>query len=287
MARAALRRVARPLSTASSALKLHTRLLDGPAGAAEPPLLLLHGLFGQGGNFQSVGRKLAAAGRSVVLADLRNHGASPWDADASLSAMADDVAALISSLGAPAVSLCGHSLGGKVAMLVALRRPELVARLCVVDIAPVAYEMGGNRAILDALLALPDEALASRAAADAALAAAAAAPQAEALGNQFIRQFLLQNLVPDERRWRLNLRALRDGYDGLRGFPDAGAPAAGLPTLFIGGERDGMLGEEHRDACVAHFPDARLEMLPVGHFVHSEAPGPFVELVDGFCNDMK
>ena len=168
-------------------------------------------------------------------------------------------------------------------MLVALRRPELVARLCVVDIAPVAYEMGGNRAILDALLALPDEALASRAAADAALAAAAAAPQAEALGNQFIRQFLLQNLMPDERRWRLNLRALRDGYDGLRGFPDAGAPAAGLPTLFIGGERDGMLGEEHRDACVAHFPDARLEMLPVGHFVHSEAPGPFFELVDGFC----
>ena len=220
---------------------------------------------------------------AVLLADLRNHGASPWDADASLSAMADDVAALISSLGAPAVSLCGHSLGGKVAMLVALRRPELVARLCVVDIAPVAYEMGGNRAILDALLALPDEALASRAAADAALAAAAAAPQAEALGNQFIRQFLLQNLVPDERRWRLNLRALRDGYDALRGFPDAGAPAAGLPTLFIGGERDGMLGEEHRDACVAHFPDARLEMLPVGHFVHSEAPGPFVELVDGFC----
>ena len=277
-----LRRLARPLSTASSALKLHTRLLDGPAGAAEPPLLVLHGLFGQGGNFQSVGRKLAA-GRSVVLADLRNHGASPWDADASLSAMADDVAALISSLGAPAVSLCGHSLGGKVAMLVALRRPELVARLCVVDIAPVAYEMGGNRAILDALLALPDEALASRAAADAALAAAAAAPQAEALGNQFIRQFLLQNLVPDERRWRLNLRALRDGYDALRGFPDAGAPAAGLPTLFIGGERDGMLGEEHRAACVAHFPDARLEMLPVGHFVHSEAPGPFVELVDGFC----
>ena len=281
-ARLSLRRLARPLSTASSALKLHTRMLDGPAGAAEPPLLVLHGLFGQGGNFQSVGRKLAA-GRSVVLADLRNHGASPWDADASLSAMADDVAALISSLGAPAVSLCGHSLGGKVAMLVALRRPELVARLCVVDIAPVAYEMGGNRAILDALLALPDAALASRAAADAALAAAAAAPQAEALGNQFIRQFLLQNLVPDERRWRLNLRALRDGYDALRGFPDAGAPAAGLPTLFIGGERDGMLGEEHRDACVAHFPDARLEMLPVGHFVHSEAPGPFVELVDDFC----
>ena len=284
MARVALRRLARPLSTASSALKLHTRMLDSPAGAAEPPLLLLHGLFGQGGNFQSVGRKLAAAGRSVVLADLRNHGASPWDADASLSAMADDVAALISSLDAPAVSLCGHSLGGKVAMLVALRRPELVSRLCVVDIAPVAYEMGGNRAILDALLALPDEALASRAAADAALAAAAAAPQAEALGNQFIRQFLLQNLVPDERRWRLNLRALRDGYDGLRDFPDAGeSPAAGLPTLFIGGERDGMLGEEHRAACVAHFPDARLEMLPVGHFVHSEAPGPFVELVDDFC----
>ena len=276
---------ARRLSTAT-AVQLHHKLYPGPDQPAEPPLVLLHGLFGFGSNFQSVARKLAG-GREVVLADLRNHGSSPWADDVSLVAMAEDVAALIGSLEAPEVALCGHSLGGKVAMLVALQRPELVSRLCVVDIAPVEYEMGANLRVIEALLEVPDEALASRKEADAALAAAA--PRAEALGSQFVRQFLLQNLVPEQRSWRLNLRALLAGYPALRGFPAAeGATAPALPTLFVGGKKPGaMLGAEHLEACRAFFPAARLEMVDTGHFVHAEAPGPFVEIVDGWCRGVE
>ena len=245
----------------------------------------MHGLFGFGSNFQSVGRKLSAR-RDVLLADLRNHGSSPWHDDASLMAMADDVEALLEGLGT-SVALCGHSLGGKVAMLTALRRPDLVSRLCVVDIAPVRYDMDGNRSIIELILQLPEAALGSRADADKALAAAAppAPAPGSALGNPFVRQFLLQNLQPEQRSWRLNLRALLEGYDELRGFPAAaGAAAPDLPALFIGGEKDGaMLGPEHLEPIRAFFPAARLEMVPTGHFVHSENPGAFFDLVDSFC----
>ena len=243
----------------------------------------MHSLFGSASNFRGPAQQLSKQ-REVVLADLRNHGASPWDDDVSFSAAAEDVAELIDSLGVPSVSLVGHSLGGKVAMLVALRRPALVERLCVVDIAPVQYDMAGNRGIIEALLALPTAALGSRAEADAAMAAAASGPS-DPLGVPFVRQFLLQNLVPDERSWRINLRALLAGYDELRGFPQAGLSPATMPSLFIGGERDGMLERQHWEACQALFPQARLEMVPTGHWVHAEAPALFVQLLDTFCSE--
>lgn len=276
-----LRSAARRLSTASP-VQLHQKAYPAGSGSGdEPPLVVLHGMFGFGSNFQTVGKKLAAR-REVVLADLRNHGSSPWSDDTSLEAMAADVAALIESLDTPAVSLCGHSLGGKVAMLTALQRPELVSRLCVVDIAPVRYDMAGNRSIIEALIALPESALGSRPEADAALAAVGAG-QASGLGSPFVRQFLLQNLQPEKRGWRLNLRALLTGYDGLRGFPAAAGSTATMPALFIGGEKGGMLERAHLGQCEAFFPEARLEMVPTGHFVHAEDPKRFFELVDAWC----
>ena len=264
-------------------LHLNHKVYPGPAETKEPPLLILHGLFGSASNFRGPAQQLSKQ-REVVLADLRNHGASPWDDDVSFSAAADDVAELVESLGVPSANLVGHSLGGKVAMLVALRRPDLVERLCVVDIAPVQYAMAGNRGIIEALLALPAEVLGSRAEADAAMAAAASGPS-DPLNIPFVRQFLLQNLVPDQRSWRLNLRALLAGYEELRGFPQAEAAVPEMAALFIGGERDGMLGRQHWHACEALFPQARLEMVPTGHWVHAEAPALFVQLVDRFCSE--
>lgn len=283
-ARAPARRQARRL-TSVTPIELKRRHLPGPAGAAEPPLVLVHGIFGMGNNFATVGRKLAAR-REVVFVDLRNHGGSPWHDDASFEAMRADMEGVLESIGRP-VSLCGHSLGGKVAMLTALQRPDLVARLCVADIAPVRYEMEANRAIIEALLAVPETALGDRKEVDSALAASetAIAQGGGGLGNPFVRGFLLQSLQPETRSWRLNLRALLGSYEALRGFPAPAGSRAEMPALFIGGANGGMLQPKHLPACEALFPNARLEMVATGHFVHSEAPATFVELVDRFCAD--
>ncbi|MGH6942978.1 MAG: alpha/beta fold hydrolase, partial [Geminicoccaceae bacterium] len=107
-------------------------------GEAGPPIVILHGLLGSARNWSTIAKRLAPAHR-VIAVDLRNHGASPWADEVGYEAMADDVRALLARLGLDAPAVVGHSMGGKVAMRLALAHPERVGRLVVVDIAPVAY----------------------------------------------------------------------------------------------------------------------------------------------------
>ena len=106
-----------------------------------PPLLVLHGLFGASGNFKSWATQLGKeyeTGRRIVLADLRNHGDSPHAASMRFGEMAEDVLALMDKLDLERAVLIGHSLGAKVAMVAALRQPERIERLLVLDMAPVS-----------------------------------------------------------------------------------------------------------------------------------------------------
>jgi len=260
----------------------HRRIPSDEPGATNPPLVVLHGLFGSQSNFRTVGQRLAAQ-RDVVLVDLRNHGASPWNSDVSLPAMAADIAGLVEELNVPAVVLCGHSLGGKVAMLTALQYPNRISRLCVVDIAPIVHAMEGNRSVLETLLALPEDVLGDRSAADKALQSRA--NESNQFHNTFVRQFILQNLLPTQRAWRLNARALLENYPKLQDFPATSGAFAEIPTLFIGGERGGMLSRKHQGKCMQYFPNSRLEMLPTGHYPHAEAPDRFAEIVTAFCQE--
>ena len=103
-----------------------------------PPVLLLHGLFGQARNFASLQRHLAENLRVIAL-DLRNHGASPHAPGMSYRTMAADVLETMTALDLPSCPIIGHSMGGKTAMAAALLAPERVSKLIVMDVAPVRY----------------------------------------------------------------------------------------------------------------------------------------------------
>src|ERR1700722_6867137 len=98
---------------------------------AGPPVIILHGLFGANGNWTVIARHLAERFHVSAL-DLRNHGASPWAPQMDYATMAEDVAGFITAQGLDRAALIGHSMGGKVAMTLALSAPELVERLIVV-----------------------------------------------------------------------------------------------------------------------------------------------------------
>lgn len=240
------------------------------------PLVLLHGLFGQAQNFASV-QKMLAAGRRVVALDLRNHGQSPHDAAMDYPALAEDVAETLAALGTGPVDLLGHSMGGKVAMTLALTRPEAVARLVVADIAPVAYPPA-FRPYAEAMQALPLHPGLSRREADAALA--------EAVPSAGVRGFLLQNLdlgaKPPE--WRIGLDAIAAALPAIEAAPPLpeGARFEG-PTLVLGGENSDYIRPEHRPLFRALFPAARFGTVKgAGHWLHAEKPEGFVAALGAF-----
>jgi pimeloyl-ACP methyl ester carboxylesterase len=244
------------------------------AGQGDPPLVLLHGLFGSARNFGTVQRAFARQWRTIAL-DLRNHGSSPHGADMRYATMAADVTRTLEALGALPAVLLGHSMGGKAAMQAALAQPELVARLIVADIAPVPNPPS-LLATAEAMATLPLAAGVTRANADAALSAAV--PEAE------VRAFLLQNLQPGAKPgWRIGLAEIIAAFADIQAW-DASADAryAG-PTLFIAGAGSDYIRPEHRPLIRSWFPHARFVTLKhAGHWLHADNPEGFVAVVEAF-----
>lgn len=240
-----------------------------------PTLLIVHGLFGSARNWGAIARRLADD-RRVVSVDMRNHGQSFRAESQSYADMAGDLAEVIEALGAP-VDLLGHSMGGKAAMQLALTRGELLARLVVADIAPVAY--GHSQAhLIRAMRALDIDGLASRSEADRRLAAA--------VPDEGVRAFLLQSLdlKAEPPEWRLNLDVLEREMDGITGWPGTGGRFEG-PALFLTGALSDYVRPEHREVIRPLFPQAKFARIPgAGHWLHAERPREFEAAVRTFLD---
>ncbi len=239
------------------------------------PVVLLHGLFGAAQNWTGVQKRLASAERRVIALDLRNHGASGQSPTMDYPTMAADVAETLGALGAFPAAILGHSMGGKVAMLLALQRPEAVRRLVVADIAPVAYQPR-LRETVEALRAIPLRAGLTRREADAELAKGQPDPN--------MRAFLLQNLrfETDPPAWRIGLENIAGAMPALESFPEVSGSYAG-PTLFVSGGASEFIVPAYLPRIRALFPPARFATVAgAGHWLHAEKPAEFLEIVEPF-----
>ena len=253
---------------------MHTTTL----GDRGPLVAFCHGLFGQGKNWTTIAKAIAEDHR-VLLVDMPQHGRSPWVDHFDYVDVADRVAELFSE--SDPVRLVGHSMGGKASMVLALRHPALVERLCVVDVSPVEYEERGEFAgYIEALLALDLGSLERRSDADEALAAA--------VPNSTVRSFLLQNLRRhgDVCSWQPNLEVLGRDLPVLGGWPEdalAGTPPYQGRTLWVAGQDSPYVRDEYAAAMDRWFPlNRRVTIKGAGHWVHSEQPRVFTEVLRRF-----
>ncbi len=250
---------------------MRLNVLDQGAGK---PVVLLHGLFGAAKNLGVLARGLAV-GRRVISMDMRNHGDSPHEAAMDYGLMAADVAATMDALGVPVAAVVGHSMGGKAAMMLALSAPEMVSRLVVMDIAPVAYYDHKNA---DYAAAMQGIALApglTRGQADAALAGVVAeAP---------LRAFLLNNLMLGAApRWRMGLEEIAGAMGNLLGWPEVDGTYAG-PALFLRGGASDYVTPAGEAEIKRLFPAAVVETVAgAGHWLHAEKPQEVVAALQGF-----
>ena len=254
-------------------MSLHTTVL----GDHGPTIAFCHGLFGQGKNWTQIAKALSPEHR-VLLLDMPNHGRSPWTETFDYVELADMVAAHLEP-DAP-LALVGHSMGGKIAMCLALRHPELVERLVVVDVAPVTYASGREFVgYIETMRGMDLTTIERRDQAEEALR--------EAVPNPVVRSFLLQNLrrSDDGWHWQLNLDLLGEQMDGLVGWPGEKLEDASYdgPVLWMGGAGSDYISDEHAAEMDRRFPrNRRVLVKGAGHWVHSEQPEIFLEVLRRF-----
>jgi len=239
------------------------------------PLVLLHGLFGSSDNWFGVAPKLAEKFHVIAL-DLRNHGHSPHHPEMDYPLMAGDVNRFLATQSMESAHVIGHSMGGKVAMQLALDFPARVKKLIVVDMAPRAYQPVHDP-ILAALLALDLPSFQTRQQIEDKLA-----PEIPSLN---LRRFLLKNLGRDEQGgliWKMNLRGVAENYTQLGTVLKPGGPFAG-PALFIRGGKSDYINATDEEDIRQLFPAAEIQSIATAsHWVHADAPEEFVRLALSF-----
>lgn len=249
---------------------LHSTILGSGA-----PLLILHGYFGMSDNWKTLGMKYAEDFQ-VHLIDQRNHGRSFHSDEFDYELLVEDLHFYIEYHKLEKVSILGHSMGGKVAMLFAVSYPDYVDKLIVADIAPKYYEPH-HETILAGLNAVNFEIQYSRKAVEEMLSLY--------IKDAGVRQFLLKNVYWKEKGkldYRFNLQSLTDNNsevgEALPSFTSFDGPA-----LFLKGENSMYILKEDEALIEAHFPNSEIVTISnAGHWLHAENPTEFLEASQKF-----
>ena len=240
------------------------------------PLIILHGLLGSLDNWQTIAKHFSIH-FTVYVIDQRNHGRSPHTAEFSYKLLVDDLLEFMQQHDIAKANIIGHSMGGKVAMRLALEHPDKVDKLIVVDVAPVEYEDRHSQ-VFKALSAVDLASLESR-------------QQAEGILRQYLGtdestvQFLMKGLYRDDDnkfQWRFNVQSLYDAYQDISSGITADKPFEG-EVLFIKGEKSDYINASNFSEIIDLFPHNQLaEIADAGHWVHADNPTAFIQEVDKF-----
>lgn len=240
------------------------------------PFFILHGFLGMSDNWKTLGNTFAKDHFQVHMIDLRNHGKSFHSPNFSYQAMMEDVLQYASYHSIEKFILLGHSMGGKVAMELALSQPEKIEKLIIADISP-RYYTPHHQDILQALKAVDFSIVKQRNQVD------------EILGTYIkdfgTRQFLMKNIywkTPDELGFRFNLEVLYKHAD-IIGKAQPDDKQYQNEVLFLKGGNSNYIKEQDEKLINKIFIKAVVKTIPnAGHWLHAENPTLFYELVYDF-----
>ncbi len=235
------------------------------------PLIILHGLFGSSDNWYTLA-KVFAQKFNVFVVDQRNHGQSPHSPELDYRLLTEDLKDFITEHAIQKPVIIGHSMGGKTAMNFAVKYPQFLNQLVVVDIVPKHYPVHHD-AIIDGLKAIPLDTVGSRNEADRILSSYVPQPD--------VRQFLLKNLARKSEggfEWKINLEAIDNNIEAMgEGMIYSGKYDG--PSFFIKGKKSNYYAEGDESLIRSIFTKAEFATMDTGHWVQAEKPEEFANLV--------
>ena len=241
------------------------------------PMIILHGFLGMSDNWKSLATQFASAGFQIHALDLRNHGKSFHSEEFNYEVMVEDVKNYIQAHQLKNSVVLGHSMGGKVAMLLATMYPNLVSKLIIADIGP-KYYAPHHQTILAGLNAVDFSKNPTRS-------------DVEQIVSTFIsdfgtRQFLLKNLywkTPEQLAFRFNLQVFNDKIETIGTALPFENKFDG-PTLFLRGAKSDYILDADFETIYHHFPNAIIDTIfNAGHWLHAENPNAFYCEVEKFA----
>jgi len=244
------------------------------------PLVIMHGLFGISDNWAGLAKQWSE-NFTVYALDLRNHGQSPHSEEWNYAGMAEDVLEFLGDEKLNNVTILGHSMGGKVAMKLAIEYPMAVSKLIVSDIAPRRYA-SQNKDVVAALLKVDLSVIQSRKDAESILK--------HDLHDAGTLQFLLKNLFwkddgSGEKRlaWRFNLDVISRNLDEILA-PTLPESTCETESLFLRGSKSPYILEEDALEIALVFPNSSIVTIEnAGHWVHADQPAAMYEAVMTFA----
>lgn len=243
------------------------------AGQGEA-IILIHGLFGSLENLGMIAKALKEHYR-VISVDVRNHGQSFHKNNMTYSELSQDIINVMDELNISSAYILGHSMGGKIAMQLAINYPDRVKKLIVADIAPIAYPPHHER-IINGLKSLNLKSISTRKEADKQLEAYVETPS--------VRQFLLRNLSSNNGvfHFKCNLNNIADCYPQIMSGSLLDKQYTGQVLFIKGGDSD-YIQTKHRDTIKMLFPKSTAKIIQgTGHWLHAEKPAVFNKIVHDF-----
>lgn len=240
------------------------------------PFLIIHGFLGMSDNWKTLSTQFENLGFEMHLLDMRNHGKSFHSDDFSYEVMVEDVKAYVDFHKLENITLLGHSMGGKIAMLFATRYPNLLEKLIIADIGP-KYYAPHHQSILAALNAVDFSKQPSRAEVDEIISAY--------ISDFGTKQFLLKNLYwvePGQLGFRFNLKVFNEKITEI-GTALPFESHYEKPALFLRGDKSDYILDADFETIYYHFPKATITTIPnAGHWLHAENPKAFYYEVEKF-----
>lgn len=243
------------------------------------PLIILHGLFGQSDNWNTLAKRFAEKEFQVFTIDQRNHGLSPHSEQWNYEVMATDLMEFVDNHQLKNPILLGHSMGGKTVLFFELLFAGIAKKLIVADIAPRSYEPHHDT-VLEGLNAVDFSDITTRKEVEAILA--------EYIKDYGTKQFLLKNIYwrEDESKqmdWRFDLKTITKEYQNI----GVSVPSfkSDTPALFIKGEKSDYITDDDETDISLRFSNYQLNTIAnSGHWVHAEQPEAFFNCVMNFIS---
>ena len=235
------------------------------------PLLILHGLFGESKNWNSIAKEMSSD-FEVHLIDQRNHGDSFHHQEHNYEILANDLYNYINEHSLKKYSIIGHSMGGKVAMQFSLMYPDEIQNLIIVDIAPKEYA-NEHYAIFEGLQQVLLESNSRKEAQNILM---------HYVKDMTVVNFLLKGFSLSDSckpQFKFNIHALEKNISNLLGTLKKHNNFNGMTYFLSGSESNYIQSSDSKDISKLFPRNKIITINNAGHWIHFEAKESFLHTI--------